>query len=80
MFPAPQVARIEAQARAAAGEPKIGMFAIFKQVTSQYGIPGLFKGVIPRIMLGIYQTVFMVTGANLIRHHLLHAENDGGRH
>lgn len=30
-------------------------------------VAGLFKGVIPRIGLGIWQTTFMVTVANLIR-------------
>eukprot|EP00052_Salpingoeca_macrocollata_P021729 m.186850 g.186850 ORF g.186850 m.186850 type:complete len:580 (-) comp21610_c1_seq2:26-1765(-) len=69
-----EVARIEAQARAAADQPKIGMLEIFRQVTQQYGVAGLFKGVVPRLLLGIYQTTFMVTGAHLLRHYLLDAK------
>ena len=66
-----EVARIEAQSRAAAGEQKLGMLAILKQVHHEHGVAGLFKGVIPRIGLGVWQTLFMVTGANLIREHIL---------
>ncbi len=31
------------------------------------GPKGLFKGLVPRIMLGIWQTLFMVTGAKLVQ-------------
>jgi hypothetical protein len=31
------------------------------------GVRGLFRGIIPRIGLGIWQTLFMVTGAKLIK-------------
>eukprot|EP00047_Mylnosiga_fluctuans_P004293 m.233699 g.233699 ORF g.233699 m.233699 type:complete len:293 (-) comp12553_c0_seq1:162-1040(-) len=67
-----EVARIEAQSRAVAGEPKLGMLAILRHVVQQEGPAGLFKGVIPRIGLGIWQTLFMVTGANLIREYVFH--------
>eukprot|EP00050_Salpingoeca_kvevrii_P017771 m.68099 g.68099 ORF g.68099 m.68099 type:complete len:416 (-) comp7718_c0_seq1:92-1339(-) len=66
-----EVARIEAQARAYAGQPKVGMLTIFRQVVAEHGVAGLFKGVIPRIGLGIYQTLFMVSGGHLIRERLL---------
>ena len=36
------------------------------------------QGVVPRIFLGIWQTTFMVTGANLIREHILGAERKSG--
>lgn len=76
-----EVARIEAQSRAAAGEPKLGMTAILRHVYAEHGVAGLFKGVIPRIGLGIWQTLFMVTGANLIREHIFHeAPKAGGGH
>ena len=26
------------------------------------GVKGLFQGIVPRVMLGIWQTLFMVTG------------------
>lgn len=65
-----EVARIEAQSRAAAGESKLGMVAIMRQVHGEHGVAGLFKGVIPRIGLGVWQTLFMVTGANLIREYV----------
>lgn len=66
-----EVARIDAQTRAALGEPKLSFFNTFRHVVDSHGVAGLFKGVIPRIFLGIWQTTFMVTGANLIREHIL---------
>jgi hypothetical protein len=39
---------------------------------------GLGQGVVPRIFLGIWQTTFMVTGANLIRDYILHAPSKAG--
>lgn len=33
-----------------------------RSVYAQYGVEGLFKGVIPRMGLNIWQTLFMVTG------------------
>jgi hypothetical protein len=96
-----EVARIEAQSRAVAGQEKISMVQIFRNVMGEHGVQGLFKvgpfiplalthlhththahtpmqGVIPRIMLGIWQTTFMVTGANLIRDHIFKAPGSGG--
>jgi hypothetical protein len=65
-----EVARIEMQARAAAGESKKSMVKVLTDVHKEFGIQGLFQGVIPRIGLGIWQTLFMVTGANLVRDYL----------
>eukprot|EP00045_Choanoeca_perplexa_P004612 m.39365 g.39365 ORF g.39365 m.39365 type:complete len:406 (-) comp12670_c0_seq1:64-1281(-) len=73
-----EVARIEAQARAAANEPAMSMLGTMRHVMAGHGFSGLFKGVVPRVFLGIWQTTFMVTGANLIREHLLKAPRKDG--
>eukprot|EP00730_Choanoeca_flexa_P011231 TRINITY_DN24116_c0_g1_i1.p1 TRINITY_DN24116_c0_g1~~TRINITY_DN24116_c0_g1_i1.p1 ORF type:complete len:407 (+),score=86.14 TRINITY_DN24116_c0_g1_i1:159-1379(+) len=73
-----EVARIEAQARAAANEPAMSMIGTMRHVMAEHGFGGLFKGVVPRIFLGIWQTTFMVTGANLIREHILKAPRKDG--
>ncbi|EGD79550.1 hypothetical protein PTSG_10117 [Salpingoeca rosetta] len=73
-----EVARIEAQTRAAVGEPPLSFINTFRTVVKAHGVAGLFKGVVPRIFLGIWQTTFMVTGANLIREHLLGEERKLG--
>ena len=31
------------------------------------GMRGLFQGIVPRVLLGIWQTLFMVTGAKLVQ-------------
>lgn len=67
-----EVARIEAQSRAAHGEPKMSMTGILRSVYAEHGVAGLFKGVVPRIGLSVWQTLFMVTGANLVRQYVLH--------
>ena len=36
-------------------------------VYAEYGVAGLFKGLIPRMGLNIWQTLFMVTGAQMIK-------------
>eukprot|EP00043_Microstomoeca_roanoka_P005865 m.58584 g.58584 ORF g.58584 m.58584 type:complete len:294 (-) comp13158_c0_seq1:780-1661(-) len=73
-----EVARIEAQSRAALGEPSLSMIGTLRHVISSHGFAGLFKGVVPRIFLGIWQTTFMVTGANLIREHVFGEERKLG--
>jgi len=65
-----EVARIEAQARAAAGQPSLSMMAVFRQVVAENGVRGLFQGIIPRLGLGIWQTLFMVSGAKVLRRYL----------
>lgn len=65
-----EVARIEMQARAAAGESPKSMLRVLGDVYKEWGFAGLFQGVVPRIGLGIWQTTFMVTGANLIREYI----------
>lgn len=65
-----EVARIEMQARAVAGEEALSMVGVISQVHGQYGIRGLFQGLIPRMGLNIWQTLFMVTGATIIKEKL----------
>jgi len=65
-----EVARIQMQAAADRGEPKHGMLKVFSNVYNEHGVPGLFKGIIPRVCLGIWQTLFMVTGAKLVQRYL----------
>lgn len=62
-----EVARIEMQARASLGESKMSMMQVFGQVYKEHGVPGLFKGVVPRIFLGVWQTLFMVSFAKIIK-------------
>ena len=65
-----EMARIEAQARAEAGQTALSMPQVFRLVLKEQGVAGLFAGVIPRIGLGIWQTLFMVTGAKLVKQEL----------
>jgi hypothetical protein len=62
-----EVARIEMQAAAQQGQPKQSMMGVFRSVRAEYGVKGLFSGIIPRICLGVWQTLFMVTGAKLVK-------------
>jgi hypothetical protein len=61
-----EVARIEAQARADQGQQKLSMIDVMKHVVKESGPRGLFQGIIPRLGLGIWQTLFMVTGPKLV--------------
>ena len=38
-----------------------------KLVVAESGMTGLFTGLVPRVMLGIWQTLFMVTGAKIVK-------------
>ena len=62
-----EVARIQMQSAADRGEPKQNMMQVFRTVVKEQGYGGLFKGIVPRLGLGIWQTLFMVTGAKLVR-------------
>nr|CCA15079.1 Mitochondrial Carrier (MC) Family putative [Albugo laibachii Nc14] len=62
-----EVARIQMQSAADRGEPQQNMMQVFRTVIKEQGYPGLFKGIIPRLGLGIWQTLFMVTGAKLVK-------------
>lgn len=65
-----EMARIEAQARAEAGQRALSMPQVFSLVVREQGVAGLFAGVVPRIGLGIWQTLFMVTGAKIVKQEL----------
>ena len=56
-----EVMRIQAQARAAKGEPSLNILQITKMIVEKDGVRGLFRGIIPRMGLCAWQTVFMVS-------------------
>eukprot|EP01064_Diplonema_japonicum_P033503 TRINITY_DN6616_c2_g1_i1.p1 TRINITY_DN6616_c2_g1~~TRINITY_DN6616_c2_g1_i1.p1 ORF type:complete len:289 (+),score=48.43 TRINITY_DN6616_c2_g1_i1:79-945(+) len=62
-----EVARIEMQARGAFGEKKLSLSGVLGMIYKERGVAGWFKGVVPRIGLGIWQTLFMVTGARIVK-------------
>jgi len=62
-----EVARVEGQARVAKGESPAGMATVLSYVYRDYGLRGLFQGLIPRMCFGVNQTLFMVTGAKLLK-------------
>ncbi|GBG27184.1 Citrate/oxoglutarate carrier protein [Hondaea fermentalgiana] len=68
-----EVARIEMQARGDQGQKSINLAQTLRLVVQEHGVGGLFKGIVPRICLGVYQTLFMVTGAKLIKDELRRA-------
>jgi hypothetical protein len=61
-----EVARIEMQASAAAREAKLTMMGTLANIHQANGVRGLFQGLIPRMMLGIWQTLFMVSAPKLL--------------
>ena len=65
-----EVMRIQAQAAAARGEKPMGMFAITSMIVKQHGILGLFQGIIPRMGLCVWQTLFMVTVPYIMKGHM----------
>jgi len=62
-----EVARIEMQARALSGEPAVGMIAVLRQVHAESGVGGLFQGLIPRMGTNVWLTLFLVSGANIVK-------------
>jgi len=66
-----EVARITMQAAANEGKPALGMGTTMANIVKESGVGGLFTGIVPRIGLGIWQTLFMVTGAKLVKEHLM---------
>jgi len=61
-----EVARVQAQAAAAAGQPSKNMLEVMRTIVRENGVMGLYAGLVPRIGLNIWQTLFMVTGVKLI--------------
>jgi len=66
-----EVARIEMQARGDQGQAKMGMTSVFRMIVREQGVGGLFKGIVPRMCLSIWQVLFMVTGAKIVKDALL---------
>lgn len=65
-----RVARIEAQSRGNAGQPVGSMVSVMSDIVRVDGVGGLFRGITPRVFLGIWQTLFMVTGAKIFKDEL----------
>ena len=66
-----EVCRIEMQSRTVAKEPQLSIIGTLSHVVKTNGPMGLFKGITPRILLGIWQTLFMVSFANVIKERFL---------
>jgi len=62
-----EVARIQMQSAAFEGKPKLSMPATLGMIVKEQGAGGLFAGIVPRIGLGIWQTIFMVTVPKLLK-------------
>jgi hypothetical protein len=80
-----EVARIEAQTRGSLGQETGSMVSVMKDIIRENGVGGLFRGIVPRIGLGIWQTLFMVTGAKILKEELkerglLEGSGGGGGH
>jgi len=41
--------------------------SVMRDIVKESGVGGLFRGIVPRIGLGIWQTLFMVTGAKMVK-------------
>lgn len=65
-----EVARITMQSTVNEGGPRRSLSMTLIHVIKTDGFFALYKGIIPRIGLGVWQTLFMVTGAKLLREHL----------
>jgi hypothetical protein len=57
-----EVVRIEAQASGFAGAAPRSVPTILGDIVRAQGVSGLFKGIVPRVFLGCWQTLCMVTG------------------
>ena len=62
-----EVARIEAQANASKGLPPKSFTQTVSHIVKESGYAGLFQGIIPRMGLGIAQTLFLVTVPHLLK-------------
>jgi hypothetical protein len=66
-----EVARIQMQAAASEGLPKKSMVQTMSTIVAEGGPKALFAGIAPRVCLGIWQTLFMVTGAKIIKERMM---------
>eukprot|EP00918_Siedleckia_nematoides_P087578 GHVU01192613.1.p2 GENE.GHVU01192613.1~~GHVU01192613.1.p2 ORF type:complete len:285 (-),score=18.28 GHVU01192613.1:2773-3627(-) len=64
-----EVARIHMQSAAHEGKKKENVLRVINGIFREEGPGGLYKGIMPRIGLGVWQTLFMVTGAKLVKAH-----------
>eukprot|EP00914_Ancora_sagittata_P017630 GHVO01034687.1.p1 GENE.GHVO01034687.1~~GHVO01034687.1.p1 ORF type:complete len:201 (+),score=44.61 GHVO01034687.1:189-791(+) len=62
-----EVARVSMQVAAARGEKGSGLYDTLQTIGRAEGIRGLYRGVLPRMMLGVWQTLFMVTAVKVIK-------------
>eukprot|EP01066_Platyproteum_vivax_P003468 Platyproteum_vivax@DN1438_c0_g1_i1.p1 len=65
-----EVARIQMQAAANEGKKVRSLTGVWKRILAEKGVRGLYQGLIPRLCLGIWQTLFMVTGAKVVKQYL----------
>lgn len=65
-----EVARIQMQSAAVEGKAKLSMPGTISMIVKEQGVGGLFAGIVPRVCLGIWQTLFMVTGAKMIKEYI----------
>ncbi|OBA23801.1 mitochondrial carrier [Metschnikowia bicuspidata var. bicuspidata NRRL YB-4993] len=72
-----EVIRVEMQSKTAdPNRPKnLGVFSAAKYIYSNNGVKGLYRGVAPRVGLGVWQTVFMVAFGDIFKKLL---KTDGG--
>ena len=66
-----ELARILGQKRAAEGSNDTGLSRVIIDTYRDYGITGLYRGLFPRVCLGIWQTLMMVTAATMIKEKLI---------
>lgn len=62
-----EVARIQMQAAAFEGKAKLSMGSTLGLIVKEQGAAGLFAGIVPRVGLGIWQTIFMVTVPKILK-------------
>merc|ERR1719263_1964911 len=62
-----EVARIQMQAAAFEGKAKLSLPGTLGMIVKEQGPAGLFAGIVPRICLGIWQTIFMVTVPKILK-------------
>lgn len=62
-----EVSRIAMQSAAFEGKPKLSLPSTMGMIVREQGAMGLFAGIVPRICLGIWQTIFMVTVPKILK-------------
>ena len=55
------------QSAAFEGKPKLSVGSTLGLIVKEQGPMGLFAGIVPRICLGIWQTIFMVTVPKVLK-------------